>query len=82
MSIRSINEAIRSKLNRADRISLRFALVLLVGSMLVSAVLLLAAGSAPHGRLALYLLEWTGKVELLVAVPFWIAARSVRAAGL
>ena len=34
------------------------------------------------GRLAIYLLEWMGKVQLLISLPFWFVARGIRAAGM
>lgn len=62
-----------------DKAGLGLAAVVLAAFLIVWLMLILAAGSAPTGRLSTLCLEWMTKAISEVVVPIWLIARGIRA---
>lgn len=64
--------------DKLDRTCLAFAFLILVLYAVLWIFLIMAAGSAPLGRLSVVCLLWATEAELLVALPVWVAAKLAR----
>ncbi len=76
---KSEDQISRYRLVWIDKASLCLAAVVLVGFVLVWLMLILAAGTAPTGRLSTICLGWTTKVLAEGVVPIWLIARGLYA---
>lgn len=61
--------------NWIDKSCLALAISVLVLCSIFWIFLVLAAGSAPTGRLSAICLSWAAKAELLAVLPAWVAGR-------
>jgi hypothetical protein len=63
--------------NRVDSICLRFGISVLAPFSILWIFLIVAAGTAPMGRLTIACLTWAAEAEMLVVLPVWLTARLV-----
>lgn len=62
-----------------DKAGLSLAAAVLVVFLVMWLLLILAAGSAPTGRLSMLCLEWMTKTVVEVVIPVWLIARGIHA---
>jgi hypothetical protein len=62
-----------------DKAGLSLAATVLVMFLVLWLLLILAAGSAPTGRLSLLCLQWTTKSVVEAVFPMWLIARGTHA---
>ena len=62
-----------------DKAGLSLAATVLLMFLVLWLLLILAAGSAPTGRLSMLCLQWTTKSVLEAVLPVWFIARGVHA---
>lgn len=64
--------------DKLDKLCLAFASLILVLFAILWILLIIAAGTAPWGRLSVICFLWLTQAELLVALPVWLTAKFAR----
>jgi hypothetical protein len=70
---------LRYSLNWFDKAGLSLSAAVCLVFLIVWLLLILAAGSAPTGRLTLLCLQWATKTVLEGVLPVWVVARGLYA---